>query len=318
MFIPLLDHLATANHVVDEVWRDWRIQRLTGGWNNLLYRATNDADDVAIKFTIRDERDRAGREYDALRALEALGLDIAPKPVRLERERYTQPVVVQTWLHGAVSAQPPQIDDEWQRLLEHYATIHSITPAHVSIPLRSCILGMRSAHDGIKHIQHQVELIPSDVRPREMQTLMRQVAQRAWVAWHEPQLTLCRTDPNPSNLIRRAGAWASVDWENSGWGDPAFEVADLLAHPAFLDVPVARREWFIAAYAERHHEETIRTRMHVYYDLMLVWWVARFARSLYEVPRGGDPRLVERPANWLEQIRAVYERYVQLANGVCV
>jgi len=289
LFIPLLDYLATVNHAVNEVWHDWHVQRITGGWNNLLYRATNAAHDLAIKFTIRDERDRAGREYDALHVLDALGSNIAPKPVWLERERYAQPVVVQTWLQGGVSAQPPQTDGEWQCLLQHYTTIHGVTPERVSTPLRSCVLDMRSAQDGVRRIRQQAALIPADGQPHELQSLIRSVEQHAWPTWPEPRLTFCRTDPNPSNLIRRAGAWASVDWENSGWGDPAFEIADLLVHPAFLDVPVARCEWFMDAYG------------------------ARFARSLHEVPRGGDQRLVERPANWSAEGRAKYESYQQLA-----
>jgi hypothetical protein len=39
--------------------------------------------------------------------------------------------------------------------------------------------------------------------------------------------------------MRRAGAWASVDWENSGWGDAAFEIADMMTHPAYVTVPAA-------------------------------------------------------------------------------
>jgi hypothetical protein len=52
----------------------------------------------------------------------------------------------------------------------------------------------------------------------------------------------------------------------------------------------------------------------VYRFLMLFWWAARLARSLYEIPRGGDARLVERPAGWAEDTRAKYERYLALAH----
>jgi hypothetical protein len=54
--------------------------------------------------------------------------------------------------------------------------------------------------------------------------------------------------PNIRNFIRRAGGWASVDWENSGWGDPAFEIADLMTHPVYAAVPPERWEWLIAVY----------------------------------------------------------------------
>jgi hypothetical protein len=93
--LPLLDHLAATNPASD-IWRNWQIRRVGGGANNLLHRATGAGHDLAIKWTIRDERDRAGREHAALTALRQAGLDIAPAPILLERERYPQPVVVQT------------------------------------------------------------------------------------------------------------------------------------------------------------------------------------------------------------------------------
>jgi hypothetical protein len=95
----------------------WRIAPVAGGANNLLYRATSAAAEYAVKFTVRDERDRAGREYAALSLLEQAGLQIAPRAIALERERYRQPVVVQSWLDGAVLTGPPDCTADWQALL---------------------------------------------------------------------------------------------------------------------------------------------------------------------------------------------------------
>src|SRR6478736_319694 len=106
-FLPLLDHLGRSTAVADGEWRDWQITRVAGAGNNLLYRATNITNDLAIKFTIRDERNRAGREYAALLALQQAGLAIAPEPLWLDRDSYAQPVVVQGWLAGTALAAPP-------------------------------------------------------------------------------------------------------------------------------------------------------------------------------------------------------------------
>ncbi len=46
----------------------WQITTIGGGANNLLYRVRGDEGDLAMKFVMRDARDRAGREYHALRA----------------------------------------------------------------------------------------------------------------------------------------------------------------------------------------------------------------------------------------------------------
>lgn len=104
--------------------------------------------------------------------------------------------------------------------------------------------------------------------------------------WQTPQLALCRVDGNWRNLIQRENAIASVDWENSGWGDPAFEVADLITHPAYADVSQERWPWLIAAYVDQQSEPTVEIRIRTYVTVMRLWWVVRSACYLYEVPRG--------------------------------
>src|SRR6185295_4315285 len=118
-----------------------------------------------------------------------------------------------------------------------------------------------------------------------------------------------------NNMIRRPGDWASVDWENSGWGDPAFELADAMAHPAYAGVSGARWEWAIDVYCRLVGDPAAATRIATYYPLMLAWWAARLARMLYEVPRGLDRRLVERPHGWEEEMRGKYKHYLELAGA---
>ena len=60
-------------------------------------------------------------------------------------------------------------------------------------------------------------------------------------------------------------------------------------------------------------DKTAVTRIHTYTPLMYVWWVARLARAAYQVPRGLDERLVERPSTWQTQNQALYDRYLKLA-----
>jgi len=311
-FLPLLDHLDSSTAVADGEWRDWRITRVAGAGNNLLFRATNDAHDLAIKFTIRDARDRAGREYAALLALQQAGLVIAPVPLWRDRDRYPQPVVVQSWLAGTVLVAPPVGDDEWQRLIDHYLAVHTLTPAS-GIALPPAVLNMHSVADGLDRIGQQLVYIPAPEQPAALHELIRNVEAARLPNWPAPPLALCRVDPNTLNFVRQPDAWRSVDWENAGWGDPAYEIADLITHPAYIGVPPERWEWLIAAYCARCGDAGAATRIRVYWLLMLIWWVARLARYLYEVPRGGDQRLVTRPAGWQEDIRTKYEHYLALA-----
>jgi hypothetical protein len=48
MIRPLLAHLAGGSHHDEEQWQEWQIMRITGGRNNLLYRASGPGGDLAI------------------------------------------------------------------------------------------------------------------------------------------------------------------------------------------------------------------------------------------------------------------------------
>lgn len=316
LLIPLIDHLATHTISTDD-WEGWRITRVTGGYNNILYRVTSNNGDFAVKCTRRDERDRAGREYAVLEALQQLGLTIAPVPVWLDREHYPQPVLVQTWLEGEVQVAPPATDDEWRRLLEHFATVHIITPSDVEQPLPNAIIRPTSAQAKQQILETDLARIPPEGQPPALRELVEAVRKAVFPTWPEPSLTLCRSDPNTLNLIRRSGAWASVDWENSGWSDPAFEIADLLAHPAYLTVTPERCTWVIDAYCRLRGDTAMVSCIHACYTLMLVDWAIFFARKLHETS-AGDPqrqRLVDRPPEWYASLRPNYERYVELGHA---
>jgi aminoglycoside phosphotransferase (APT) family kinase protein len=296
----------------------WRIAPVAGGANNLLYRATSAAAEYAVKFTVRDERDRAGREYAALSFLEQAGLPIAPRAIALERERYRQPVVVQSWLDGAVLTGPPDADADWQALLDHYCLIHRLTPADTTLPIAEATLNVSNGAAGRQLIGEHLAKIPPEERPRSLPALLSGFERWNEPSWPEPPRAFCRVDPNWRNFIRRADDWASVDWENSGWGDPAFELADFMTHPAYSDVAAERWDWLLARYAERRGDQGAILRARTYRTIMLIWWSVRWARYLYEVPRGLDPRLAPRPADWMRVAQAQYERYLALAGAALV
>jgi hypothetical protein len=52
------------------------------------------------------------------------------------------------------------------------------------------------------------------------------------------------------------------------------------------------------------------------YELVLrVWWAVRWARTLYEVPRGLDPRLAERGPGWQRDAEVAFAKAVERAMG---
>ena len=310
----LLSHLESADQH-NGYWEDWQIARLDGGANNQLFRATRPPDDFVIKFTIRDDCNRAEREFEALSALEQAGLRIAPIPVLLDNPRYRQPVVVQTWIEGEGITHPPATDEEWQELLQHYLATHTVTPDSGSEKLPKAFSASTVA-EGRALVSQQLARIPREAQPASLQDLIQRFGHTEIPEWEKAPVALCRIDPNLSNFIRRVDGLASVDWEYSGWGDPAYDMADLMAHPTYMAVPSSRWAWLIRTYGDLAGDPTAAIRIGAYYKILLVWWVARTARFLYETPRGLDNRLASLPADWQADVRMKYDHYLNLAESL--
>jgi aminoglycoside phosphotransferase (APT) family kinase protein len=314
---PLLDHLVHDGHRGEEQWQDWTIRHVAGGRNNLLYRATGPLGDLAIKFTVRDGRKRADREYRALAALRQAGLSIAPRPLLLDRVTYAQPVVVQSWLQGKVHVTPPITDADWQALVRHFALVHTVTPDRTSMQLPWTTINANDVDEAGQRVRQQLAHLPGKAQPASLQALVRRLDAAQFPRWPTAPVTLCRCDNNIANFVQRPGLWASVDWEYSGWGDPAFDVASMMTHVAYLGTPPSRWEWVRGTYCDRVDDGTAPLRIQTYCKILLVWWLARLARYLYEIPRGRDRRLVDWPAGWQAEFEAKYEHYVALAQAAC-
>jgi aminoglycoside phosphotransferase (APT) family kinase protein len=309
---PLLHDLAERGLAAASDWPDWVIVAVHGGWNGLIYHATGPSGDLAIKLTPRDDRQRAEREYQALLAMQEAGLSVAPYPVLVIPDHHKLAVVVQSWLVGAVTAAPPADDEEWLHLLKHLVQVHSVTPSRIGVRLRQAVLTSESPAASRRLVFEQASRIPEEHQPAEARALLRRFEAACQPDRRPAGPVLCRCDANTLNYIRRPGAWASVDWENSGWGDPAFEIAELTTHPAFAEVNTERWEWVVNAYARLVGDSAIDLRIRAYSEVLAVWWVFRVLRYLYDNQRGADQRLAQRPPDWCGLV-AQYERYLALA-----
>jgi len=249
-------------------------------------------------------------------ALQQAGLDLAPEPILVDRTSFAQPVVVQSWLTGEVHTVPPTTDEVWYRLLQHFAQIHTVTPDKVTTSIEAAVLNAHTAPAACANVQQQLARIPIDAQPAAAQTLIARFTATSFPVWQPPPLVLCRVDPNILNFIQRSDSWASVDWENSGWGDPAFEIADLITHVAYMHVPATRWDWVIDTYCKLVDNPATAARIQVYRQIQTVWWVVRLLRYLYEVPRDLDQRMVAPPADWQADIQAKYEHYLQAAEAL--
>lgn len=305
--LSLIDFLSANFPRLPCDWRGWHISPVSGGCNNRLFRVVGPEGDLAVKFTRRDARDRAGREFQALALLRSHGLDLAPCPVLLERERWPLPIVVQTWEKDQVDPEPPVNHADWRCLLEHYAAIHSVRPGGSLMKLPWAVLTFASAQAAVDAILLEMapllqadELYEWPWQP-ELRALAARLAATSFPAWPIPEFSLARCDPAINNFLHRAGQWISVDWENSGWGDPAFEIGDLLAHPNYRLLDSDLRGEILKISADLYPlDSTFMLRARVYEVVILARWVGLRARYWREYDQGlTDPsRLVQWPAEW--------------------
>ena len=314
--MEVLDALAAAGGMPIRVGK-WEAQPVLGGRNNRLFHVTGPDADLAVKFYRVDARDRAGREFQALSALHACGLEIAPRPLLLDRQRYAHPVMAQTWMEGQVYEGPPDSESAWQRLAEHYNTIHSFRYSHSqAITLPKAFMTFQNAQDCADLVLNEIATLPTSAKRPDLLALARRLEQAEFPSWPMPPFCLSRCDPSTSNLIRREGEWASVDWEYAGWGDPAFETGDLMTHPHYRTVSQERWDWFLGQLEEAVSgpsgaDPNFGSRARCYSAMMLARWAGVFARYWSQRDSGRlDPdRLGQFPTEWWAALPDEYEYY---------
>jgi hypothetical protein len=319
---PLLDFLAHPPPARTFDWKGWHVQRVLSGQNNVLFRARDmesgperGGADLAVKFTRHDSRDRAGREFTTLSVLYRLGLDLAPAPILLDRKRYPLPVVVLAWMAGESRSEPPADPAEWQRLIDHLAAIHTIVPEYADRPVPHAVMDFSTAREAVDFVLRELEHQPAGSRSPQLIALARRLQETRFPKWPSPEITLGRCDPNIANFLRRDRPWSSVDWEYSGWCDPAFEIGDLMAHPCYAAVTPDRWEWFLSAVADCHPgDDTFLLRVRSYRAVMLVRWAGLLSRDQWERAPGSRGRSATWPETSWVSIPEGPDRYLEMAN----
>ena len=294
----LLEYLDTHQPEGEVIWNGTAIKKVSGGYNNLVYRVQNGEADIAVKFTIKDKRHRARREFYALQILAEAGLKVSPQALWLDEENYTLPVVVQSWESARPFDAPPKSRLDWEAFLSHYSIIHSLKQESSNSKVTDAVINFRNGLHGKEFVLEAVGPLPVEARPAGLKHLLNWFEDWRPPAFPEAPSAFCRVDPNWRNFIRQGEKIISVDWENSGWGDPAFEIADMMCHPEYEHTTPEDWAFIIQTYASLTGDPDCHLRIMTYQLELQLWWVIRWARFLYEVPRGLDDRLVERPDNW--------------------
>lgn len=311
----------------------WSVECVAGGANNALYRVTGDGQQIACKLCVPDDRQRATREFGVMQLLRSAGADVAPEPLWLDESCTVAPfpVVMYGWLLG--DPLPMEMTRaQWTAFAGTIQQIHALRQAN-------CVdFGLPDAWF------HWFDV---DAYLAELEGLLRQFG--PWLSSTSPNgvslearlariiatcntslrasgvdlardrvpLTLCRVDPNRLNAIWCGdGRLRWVDWEYSGWGDPALDLADLRWHAALESVSAEQHEWLRATYQRPSGDASFDARLDAFDRLLVSRWPLLVLRLLWGQANGTDRlRLSQVPEDqavlWARFIRLV-ERAEQI------
>ncbi len=232
----------TEPFVVHE-WMGWLVRPVASG-NNRLFRITNADSDYAVKFCVRDDRDRANREFVALRLLQGYASPVVPRPIHLDLQSYGLSVVVTTWVNGTLAEYLQDDDAMWKALVAGHHAINQITAERaqqVGIPQYADSESIRTRVNKILQLGQD---IPEVDRSSD---LIRVLARLRQINWPEVAFNPCpcHGDTNIRNyLMTPDNGIVMLDWEYARVDDPVAHFATLLTHPIARLVTEARRRQF--------------------------------------------------------------------------
>jgi aminoglycoside phosphotransferase (APT) family kinase protein len=303
------------------------VQRVRGGFNNALYRVESGRQRYACKLCVTDERRRAAREYNALRTLEAAGLNVAPRPLCLDESCtiLSFPVVVYRWVPGEPLS-PNPTEEQLVALLDNFHQVQTLRPPEPGVP------------DAWFHwfsldpYLDEMRTFPACYGPwlkgafpdgeglnQRMDCLIDHCAKVFSTTKVDPSrervpLRLCRVDVNLQNAIwgeNRQLRW--VDWEFSGWGDPAFELAELRWHAALEGLTDHQHAWLRENYQRPAGDTAFEARLAVWDCLVVTRWCLLILRALWSAHSGPDRLRLTRPNLDPAELHGRLVRFVERA-----
>jgi thiamine kinase-like enzyme len=304
----------------------WIVERKAPGMNGLVYKAQSENAEqlpLAVKISLRDERQRTLREFSAMQALLLLDLrGKAPIPLQIFNDPAGLPgdVLVMEWLSGDTLQAPPAPDDKmlWRAILLNFVDVHSVRPTP-RLKLFPAMMNIIHPKDLLAVLHHRRSKLPQTgnfgaFTASELDAMLDTVAKRVPPQWNtEPLHSLILCDANPTNMIVDRGHVRFVDWANSGWSDGAFDIADMLAQPSYTHLPPEHRNWIRETYAEMVGDSHAVERIQVLERMMYVFWACITTQTLVGA---APPRLSGAKEYPLTQYANQQKHYWECANTV--
>ena len=222
--------LSSARAAVESAGADpaeYGLSRVSGGMTHDLFVPV-DSPNLVVKVFQSAGRDEPELEWDALRTFAGSG--IAPDPVHFDRS--SPAVIVMTRVHGS-ALQAGALEQEHAHAIGSvHRVVHATVPQHRRLPDHS---GLRTTRASLMQDGGHSTLVDASDAADLVARAWR--AAQAWIADADidhlvsaEQLRSCRGDPNVSNYLWSEDGLVLIDWESSGYNDPALELADMAEH----------------------------------------------------------------------------------------
>ncbi len=282
-----------------------RIERCAQGLNNRLFRVRFNGDVFSCKLFLEDERRRHYREWVALTTLEQAGETLAPEPLLYAPSGpLPHPTIVSRWVPSVPLANSPLSEEDASALIAAVNRLHSIPvpnesamlaawhqPASFAEYAADLTANVARIQSWLATLDADAARLPGFAAELPSQLLLIEQAERlaldavsaASGTGSDSPPALVRADGNLDGIVRDdLGQIRFMDWDHSGIGDAALDLAELRWHPRSLATPPAHWQSAIDSYLPRPDDDTFAERLSVYDRLVPSAWVARSAILLME------------------------------------
>ncbi|MBN1285887.1 MAG: phosphotransferase [Anaerolineae bacterium] len=212
------------------------LRPVEGGLNNVVYAFQCDGQRCCVKLYKVDERCRAEREWRALTLLTGQGYAHHPQPYYYDPAAHP-PAVVMAFVEGYHLGRRSLSRAQLAALAGALRAMHAITPASSGAALWP-IAG------NVSMILARLRSYPADAPAA--------AGVKRWLDGPDPPLlaqpapeVFSRGDPNLANCLWDGAHIRIVDYENSGWGDRALDLAEIVEHVQSRGTPDDAWRWFV-------------------------------------------------------------------------
>jgi len=271
--------------------RQFRVEALTAGGNNRVYRLEGNGEKLALKcywYDPVDSRDRLGAEYAFLSHAWDLGLRCVPQPLACDPGAHAA-------LYEYVEGERPAATELGEaRVLEaarFFAALNGARSRALAVALSTASEACFSVAEHLRMVDGRLGLLatlrltsPTD---REAAAFVAELG-RAWEGAKHSILSAVKDPDEPlptywrclspsdfgfhNTLVRPGGDLCFLDFEYAGWDDPAKAFGDFFAHPG-LPVSRAHVDRFLeAAFAPFEHTEALMARARLLEPVFRTKW----------------------------------------------